>query len=108
MSHVKIYTTRFCPYCIRAKYILDSKGSQYEEIPVDGDQALRRKMTKLAGGQTSVPQIWIGEQHVGGCTDLMALERNGELDQIVERISFFSTSFIEFFVKALIVLGLIH
>lgn len=78
-SAVTIYTTRWCPYCIRAKSLLTGKGVDYREVPVDGDRALREEMTRRAG-RTSVPQIWIGEQHVGGCDELFALERAGRLD----------------------------
>lgn len=76
---VVIYTTTFCPYCIRAKRLLDSKQVSYKEIKVDNDPGLRREMTQLSGRHT-VPQIWIGEQHIGGCDDLYALERSARLD----------------------------
>lgn len=79
---VVMYTTRFCPYCMRAKALLDSKGVAYREIPVDGDDELRKEMRRLSGRYT-VPQIWIGEQHVGGCDDLWALERAGTLDTLL-------------------------
>ena len=79
---VVIYTSRFCPYCMRAKQLLDAKGVVYEEISVDGEPGVRAEMTARAG-RTSVPQIWIGEQHIGGCDDLYALERNGQLDALL-------------------------
>lgn len=79
---VTMYTTRFCPYCVAAKRLLDAKGVSYEDIPVDGDAQLRKKMTELAG-QRTVPQIWIGESHVGGYTDLAALEQRGLLDGLL-------------------------
>jgi glutaredoxin 3 len=79
MAAVTLYTTRYCPYCIRAKQLLDRKGAAYHEISVDGDPELRRKMTALSGRHT-VPQIWIGARHVGGCDELHELERRGELD----------------------------
>ncbi|MGL6159469.1 glutaredoxin 3 [Microbulbifer sp.] len=82
MAQVVIYTTRFCPYCIRAKYLLDSKGVEYREISVDGDPELRAQMAARAGSRT-VPQIWIGEHHVGGCDQLVALERSGQLDKLL-------------------------
>lgn len=82
VSEVVIYTTRWCPFCIRAKALLDRKGVSYREIPVDGDPATRQQMTERAG-QTSVPQIWIGEQHVGGCDQLVGLERSGGLDPLL-------------------------
>lgn len=77
---VTLYTTRFCPYCMAARQLLDGKGVPYEDIAVDGDMTLRREMTERAGGAHTVPQIWIGESHVGGFTELALLERRGELD----------------------------
>jgi len=82
VSEVVIYTTRWCPFCIRAKALLDQKGVQYREIPVDGDPATRQQMAERAG-RTSVPQIWIGEQHIGGCDQLYGLERSGALDPLL-------------------------
>lgn len=79
---VVIYTTAWCPYCIRAKRLLDSKLVPYNEIKVDNNPALRSEMTQLSG-QHTVPQIWIGEQHVGGCDDLYALERSARLDPLL-------------------------
>ena len=64
MPNVVIYTTAWCPFCIRAKALLDRKGVAYEEIPVDGNPSLRAEMASKAG-RTSVPQIWIGDKHVG-------------------------------------------
>lgn len=83
MQNVVIYTTRFCPFCIRAKQLLDSKNVKYREIPVDNDPGLRAEMTAKAGRRT-VPQIWIGERHVGGCDELMALERSRQLDNLLQ------------------------
>jgi len=77
---VVIYTTRFCPFCVRAKGLLNKKSVAFTEIPVDGDAALRREMTAKAG-RTSVPQIWIGDTHVGGCDELYAAERSGQLNK---------------------------
>lgn len=82
MNDVVIYTTAWCPYCIRAKQLLERKGVAYREIAVDGNPSLRAKMAAKAG-RTSVPQIWIGERHVGGCDDLHALERAGRLDALL-------------------------
>lgn len=82
MAEVVIYTTRVCPFCLRAKHILDSKGVAYTEVAVDGQPALRAEMEARAG-QYTVPQIWIDELHVGGCTDLMALDYQGELDVLL-------------------------
>jgi glutaredoxin 3 len=81
---VTLYTTRFCPYCIRARSLLDEKGVDYDDIAVDHDPQLRREMVQLSG-RTTVPQIWIGEQHVGGCDDLMLLARQGRLDAMLEQ-----------------------
>lgn len=82
MADVVIYSSDFCPYCRRAKALLESKGVIYREICVDGDHNLRMEMAQKAG-RTSVPQIWINEQHVGGCDDLHALERAGKLDALL-------------------------
>jgi len=79
MPNIVIYTTAWCPFCIRAKALLDRKGVAYEEIPVDGNPTLRAEMASKAG-RTSVPQIWIGDKHIGGCDELHALERAGRLD----------------------------
>ena len=79
MQAVKMYTTAVCPYCIRAKQILKSKGvEQIEEIRVDMDPAARTTMMEITGRRT-VPQIFIGDTHVGGCDDLMALDQRGGL-----------------------------
>jgi glutaredoxin 3 len=83
MKPVTIYTTRTCPYCRRAKALLAKKGVALEEIDVTYDGALREEMTRKAGGRTSVPQIWIGELHVGGCDDLYDLEYDRKLDALL-------------------------
>lgn len=75
-----IYSTKVCPYCVRAKKLLDAKGVTYEEIDVSGNDVLRKTMTEKAGGRTSVPQIFIGDRHVGGFDDLNALNQAGKLD----------------------------
>jgi glutaredoxin 3 len=82
---VIIYTTRFCPYCVRARNLLNEKGVAYEDIAVDHDPQLRREMMTRSGLNT-VPQIWIGEQHIGGCDEMMLLERQGRLDEILVRV----------------------
>ncbi|MFC2972029.1 glutaredoxin 3 [Azotobacter bryophylli] len=82
MPRVLIYTSAWCPYCIRAKQLLDRKGVAYQEISVDGQPDARTEMARKAG-RTSVPQIWIGSTHVGGCDDLHALERAGRLDALL-------------------------
>lgn len=75
---VKMYTRRYCSYCVRAKQLLDELGAGYTEISVDNDPAALDVM-KRDSGQRTVPQIWIGQTHVGGCDELMALHRSGRL-----------------------------
>lgn len=82
MPHVVVYSSAWCPFCIRAKQLLAGKGVAFEEISVDGRPEVRAEMTRKAG-RTSVPQIWIGSTHVGGCDDLYALERAGRLDALL-------------------------
>jgi glutaredoxin 3 len=82
MANVVMYTTPWCPYCIRARGLLDDKGVAYTDINVSGDASLREEMERRSGRHT-VPQIWINDQHVGGCSDLMALERAGKLDEML-------------------------
>ena len=82
MSDVVIYTSAWCPYCHRAKHLLDRKNVAYREISVDGQPALRTEMARKAG-RTSVPQIWVGSTHVGGCDELYALDRSGRLDPLL-------------------------
>jgi len=83
MPKIVIYTTASCPYCLAAKRLLTQKGVSFEEISVDGDPAGRARMTERAGGRRTVPQIFIGERHVGGCDDLFALEEAGRLDALL-------------------------
>ncbi|MCT2541034.1 glutaredoxin 3 [Sedimentimonas flavescens] len=83
MKRVEIYTTRTCPYCIAAKALLTRKGIPFEETDVGADPALRIAMTERANGRRSVPQIFIGGQHVGGCDDLHALDAAGKLDPML-------------------------
>lgn len=78
-----MYTTQFCPYCVRAKQLLNAKDVTVEEIRVDLNPEERAKMMRLSGRRT-VPQIWIGETHVGGFDELWALDRKGELDPLLE------------------------
>ncbi|HEY8591593.1 MAG TPA: glutaredoxin 3 [Sphingomicrobium sp.] len=84
MPTIEIYTKSFCPYCWRAKELLDSKGLKYTEIPVDMGGEQRQQMIQRAKGRTTVPQIFIRETHVGGCDDLFALERSGRLDTLLD------------------------
>ena len=83
MKPVTIYTTRWCPFCVRAKQLLSDKSVSFTEIAVYGDAPLRAKMATMAGA-TSVPQIWIGDQHVGGCDELYGLERQQRLDSMLQ------------------------
>jgi glutaredoxin 3 len=83
---ITLYVTGWCPYCQRAKALLESKQLVFNEIDVDEDPKLRQEMTARSGRRT-VPQIFIGERHVGGCDDLYALESKGELDQLVSNLS---------------------
>lgn len=82
MATVKMYATATCPYCIRAKQILLAKGAEIDEIRVDLDPAQRQTMMEITGRRT-VPQIFIGDTHVGGHDDLVALEQRGELDPLL-------------------------
>ena len=83
---VVMYSTRFCPYCMRARFLLDSKQVPYTDIGVDARPELRREMTEKSGRRT-VPQIWIGERHVGGYDDLARLEQSGQLDELLKQVS---------------------
>jgi glutaredoxin 3 len=83
MTDVTIYTTRTCPYCHAAKALLERKGVRYTEIDVGADPELRQKMMVRAHGRRTVPQIFVGDTHVGGCDDLHALEREGGLDPLL-------------------------
>lgn len=83
VNKVVMYSTRFCPFCMRARSLLQSKGVDYEEIAVDGNPDKRREMTERARSYT-VPQIWIGNTHVGGCDELFQLEHQGKLDPMLQ------------------------
>ena len=83
MAKVEIYTTMICPYCYRAKRLLDERQARYEEIDVIADSKRRAEMVQRAGGRTSVPQIFINGQHIGGSDELAALEHAGELDALL-------------------------
>lgn len=85
MSQVTIYTKAYCPYCVRAKSVLDNKGVIYKEIRIDDQPELRPQMIERAGGRTTVPQIFIGEQHIGGCDDMLALDARGQLDPLLNK-----------------------
>jgi glutaredoxin 3 len=83
MNTVEIYTKGHCPYCHRAKALLEQKGVAYTEFKVDVQPELRPEMITRANGSSTVPQIFIGEQHVGGCDDLFALESQNKLDTLL-------------------------
>ncbi|WP_088331324.1 glutaredoxin 3 [Lacimicrobium sp. SS2-24] len=83
MSRVEIYTKNFCPFCVRAKQLLDSKGIAYQEYPIDQQPELRGPMIERANGAYTVPQIFINDHHVGGCDEMMALEAKGQLDKLL-------------------------
>jgi glutaredoxin 3 len=83
MADITIYTTMLCPYCYRAKGLLQQKGASYTEIDVGMDADKRQEMTQRAQGGRTVPQIFIGDTHVGGCDDLFALEAAGKLDAMM-------------------------
>ena len=83
MPIVEIYVKSMCSYCWAAKRLLDSKGVDYREISLDFGGSERQVMIQRANGRTTVPQIFIDEQHIGGCDDLMALERAGRLDELI-------------------------
>ena len=85
MPPVEIYTTPFCPYCHDAKALLKKKDVAFTEIDVSRDREMRNKMTARANGRTTVPQIFIGATHVGGCDDLYALDSVGGLDPLLNR-----------------------
>jgi glutaredoxin 3 len=83
MSKVIVYTAGNCCYCHMAKDLLRRKGAAFEEIDLTGKCDLRADVMRRAGGRHTVPQIWIGDQHVGGCDDLYDLDRSGKLDQLL-------------------------
>jgi glutaredoxin 3 len=82
-AKVEIYTWRFCPYCIRAKGLLDRKGVTYNEYLIDGDETARQAMMRRAEGRSTVPQIFINNRGIGGCDNLMELDSTGWLDQML-------------------------
>ena len=80
MAEVELYTTMFCPYCARARALLERKGVTYTDIDIFDEPARRGEMIQRAGGRTTVPQIFINGEHIGGSDELVALDRAGELD----------------------------
>jgi len=85
MRRIEIYTTRYCPYCTAAKRLLSKKGVEFTEIDVSADAKGRNRMAARTNGRMTVPQIFIGSIHVGGCDDLYVLDRSGKLDALLGR-----------------------
>jgi glutaredoxin 3 len=83
MAKVEIYTWSSCPFCIRAKSLLNGKGVAFTERGIDGDENARAQMAERANGRRSLPQIFINDQHIGGCDDIYALEASGQLDALL-------------------------
>ncbi len=83
MTKVEIYTWKMCPFCIRAKSLLDSKGVAYQEHSIDGDSFARNAMAERANGRNTVPQIFINDQAIGGCDDLFELDQTNVLDDLL-------------------------
>ena len=83
MKTVRIYTTPICPYCVRAKSLLSRKGVAFEEIDIFMSDEARQEMLSNSGGARTVPQIFVGDTHVGGCDDLYALDKAGKLDPLL-------------------------
>ena len=86
-ANVEIYTWQTCPYCIRAKTLLWWKGVNFTEYKIDGDEAARVKMAERANGGRSVPQIFINNQHIGGCDDIYQLDTQGQLDSLLTQVT---------------------
>jgi len=80
MAKVTIYTKTMCPYCIRAMHVLKGKEANIDEIPAAFDKDKKAEMIERSGGARTFPQIFIGDEHIGGCDDLLALDRSGKLD----------------------------
>jgi len=83
VARVEVYAKTFCPYCVRAQHLLESKGIDYQLYVIGFDGPKREEMIQRAKGRTTVPQIFIDNCHIGGCDDLMRLERAGQLDQLL-------------------------
>ena len=83
MATIEVYTTNYCPYCVRAKDLLKRKGAAFTEIDVTTDSAAREALVTKSGGRRTVPQIFINDQHIGGFDDLNALDKAGKLDPLL-------------------------
>lgn len=86
-AKVEIYTWQTCPYCIRAKLLLWWKGVNFTEYKIDGNESARTKMAERANGKRSVPQIFINNQHIGGCDDIHKLNSQGQLDNLLSQVA---------------------
>jgi len=84
MQNITIYTKEGCPYCVRAKALLESKGLVYKEVNVGNDPEKRASLSKKSNGSKTVPQIFIGDKHIGGCDDLIDFNNSGNLDKLVK------------------------
>jgi glutaredoxin 3 len=84
MSTVTIYTKPYCPYCMRAVSLLEKKGAPFTEIEAAFDKEKRAEMMQRSGGRATFPQIFIGDQHIGGCDEMLALDREGKLDPLLQ------------------------
>jgi len=83
MANVVVYTTNYCPYCVKVKQLLKSKGVEFQEIDLSNDDAGRLELVNMSGGRKTVPQVFINGQHIGGCDDLFALDAKKELDLLL-------------------------
>jgi glutaredoxin 3 len=83
MAAITIYTRPFCPYCDGARELLETKGVPFNEIDISGKPETRAEMIERANGRTTVPQIFVGDRHLGGCDDIYALDARGELDPVL-------------------------
>lgn len=83
MAKVVVYTTNYCPYCVKVKQLLKNKGVEFQEIDLSNDDAGRVELVNISGGRKTVPQVFINGQHIGGCDDLFALDAKKELDHLL-------------------------
>ena len=83
MSKIEIYTWQYCPFCLKAKTLLNKKNIQFTEYKIDGDEAAREEMSLRASGRRSLPQIFINDEGIGGCDDLYELEKENKLDNLL-------------------------
>ena len=83
MAEIIIYTTNYCPYCVKAKRLLRKKGVEFEEIDLTNDDTGRMQLVEKSGGRKTVPQIFVNGQHIGGCDDLFSLDAKKELDTLL-------------------------